>query len=105
MMPTSKGLFDFVVSSMSESLFLLCKPACWRACQWADAAGPGAAIQDFLFVAVSEELFALTLVLQVKQTCRMQIHIARDGQKMGPFTLEEVNRQLAAGILRLSDLA
>ena len=35
----------------------------------------------------------------------MQIHIARDGQKMGPFTLEEVNRQLAAGILRLSDLA
>src|SRR5437588_709619 len=41
----------------------------------------------------------------VQQTCRMQIHIARDGQKMGPFTLEEVNRQLAAGILRLSDLA
>ena len=35
----------------------------------------------------------------------MQIHIARDGQRMGPFPLEEVNRQLAAGSLRLSDLA
>jgi uncharacterized RDD family membrane protein YckC len=35
----------------------------------------------------------------------MQIHIARDGHRMGPFPLEEVNRQLAAGALRLSDLA
>lgn len=35
----------------------------------------------------------------------MQIHIARNGQKMGPFSLEEVNRQLAAGTLSLSDLA
>jgi hypothetical protein len=35
----------------------------------------------------------------------MQIHIARNGQKMGPFSLEEVNRQLAAGILSVSDLA
>jgi uncharacterized RDD family membrane protein YckC len=35
----------------------------------------------------------------------MQIHIARDGQRMGPFPLEEVNRQLAAGSLQLSDLA
>jgi uncharacterized RDD family membrane protein YckC len=35
----------------------------------------------------------------------MQIHLARDGQRMGPFPLEEVNRQLAAGSLRLSDLA
>jgi uncharacterized RDD family membrane protein YckC len=35
----------------------------------------------------------------------MQIHIARDGHRMGPFPLEEVNRQLAAGSLSLSDLA
>jgi hypothetical protein len=35
----------------------------------------------------------------------MQIHIARNGQKMGPFPLEEVNRQLAAGTLSLTDLA
>ena len=35
----------------------------------------------------------------------MQIHIARDGQPVGPFSLEEVNRQLAAGTLNLSDQA
>ena len=35
----------------------------------------------------------------------MQIHIARNGQPMGPFSLEEVNRQLAAGTLNLSDQA
>jgi hypothetical protein len=35
----------------------------------------------------------------------MQIHIARDGKAMGPFSLEEVNRQLAAGTLTLSDQA
>ncbi|MEY2518459.1 MAG: hypothetical protein QOF24_218 [Verrucomicrobiota bacterium] len=35
----------------------------------------------------------------------MQIHIARDGKQLGPFTLEEVNRQLAAGTLSLSDNA
>ena len=35
----------------------------------------------------------------------MQIHIARNGQPMGPFSLEEVNRQLAAGTLSLSDQA
>jgi Domain of unknown function (DUF4190)/GYF domain 2 len=35
----------------------------------------------------------------------MQIHIARNGQPMGPFPLEEVNRQLAAGTLSLSDQA
>lgn len=35
----------------------------------------------------------------------MQIHIARDGKQLGPFSLEEVNRQLAAGMLSLSDLA
>ena len=34
----------------------------------------------------------------------MQIHIARAGQQMGPFSLDEVNRQLAAGTLSLSDL-
>jgi hypothetical protein len=35
----------------------------------------------------------------------MRIHIARNGQPMGPFSLEEVNRQLAAGTLSLSDQA
>lgn len=35
----------------------------------------------------------------------MQIHIARDGKPMGPFSLEDVNRQLAAGTLSLSDQA
>jgi hypothetical protein len=35
----------------------------------------------------------------------MQIHIARDGKPIGPFSLDEVNRQLAAGTLSLSDQA
>lgn len=35
----------------------------------------------------------------------MQIHVARDGHRMGPFSLEEVNRQLATGSLNLTDLA
>lgn len=35
----------------------------------------------------------------------MQIHIARDGKQLGPFSLEEINRQLAAGTLNLSDNA
>lgn len=35
----------------------------------------------------------------------MQIHIARDGQRFGPYPLEEVNRQLVAGTIRLTDLA
>src|SRR5213083_840388 len=35
----------------------------------------------------------------------MQIHVARDGKELGIFSLEEVNRQLAAGTLLLSDLA
>jgi TM2 domain-containing membrane protein YozV len=35
----------------------------------------------------------------------MQIHVARDGKELGVFALEEVNRQLAAGTLRLTDLA
>jgi hypothetical protein len=35
----------------------------------------------------------------------MQIHIARDGKPMGPFSLEEINRQLAAGTLSLFDQA
>jgi hypothetical protein len=35
----------------------------------------------------------------------MQIHIARDGKPVGPFSLEEVNRQLATGMLSLSDQA
>ena len=36
---------------------------------------------------------------------RMQIHVARDGKELGVYSLEEVNRQLAAGSLRLTDLA
>ena len=35
----------------------------------------------------------------------MQIHVARDGKQLGPFPLEEINRQLAAGMLNLSDQA
>jgi hypothetical protein len=35
----------------------------------------------------------------------MQIHVARDGKQLGPFPLEEINRQLAAGTLSLSDQA
>ena len=35
----------------------------------------------------------------------MQIHIARDGKQLGPFSLEEINRQLAAGTLSPSDNA
>ena len=35
----------------------------------------------------------------------MQIHIARNGQPMGPFSLEEVKSKLAAGTLSLSDQA
>jgi hypothetical protein len=35
----------------------------------------------------------------------MQIHVARDGKQLGVFSLEEINRQLAAGTLSLSDLA
>jgi len=47
----------------------------------------------------------LTLFARVPHTCRMQIHIARDGKQLGPFSLEEINRQLAAGTLSLSDNA
>ncbi|HEX8897173.1 MAG TPA: DUF4339 domain-containing protein, partial [Chthoniobacterales bacterium] len=35
----------------------------------------------------------------------MQIHVARDGKQLGIFSLEEINRQLAAGTLRLTDQA
>ena len=35
----------------------------------------------------------------------MQIHVARNGHRMGPFSLEEVNRRLGAGSLSPSDLA
>ena len=35
----------------------------------------------------------------------MQIHVARDGKELGVFSLEEINRQLAAGSLRLTDQA
>src|SRR5437870_1893090 len=35
----------------------------------------------------------------------MQIHIARNGKAMGPFSLEEINRQLTAGTLSASDQA
>lgn len=35
----------------------------------------------------------------------MQIHVARDGKELGIFSLEEINRQIAAGTLRLTDLA
>lgn len=35
----------------------------------------------------------------------MQIHVGRDGKELGVFSLEEINRQLAAGTLRLTDQA
>ena len=35
----------------------------------------------------------------------MQVHVARNGQRMGPFALEEINRQLTSGTLSLTDLA
>jgi hypothetical protein len=35
----------------------------------------------------------------------MQIHVARDGKQLGVFSLEEINLQLAAGTLNLSDQA
>jgi hypothetical protein len=35
----------------------------------------------------------------------MQIHVARDGKQVGIFSLEEINLQLAAGTLSLSDQA
>src|SRR5256885_12676413 len=35
----------------------------------------------------------------------MQIHVARDGKELGVYSLEEVNRQLAAGTLRPTDQA
>ena len=54
---------------------------------------------------LSEFGFRLTLFLRAQQTPRMQIHIARDGKQLGPFSLEEINRQLAAGALSLSDNA
>lgn len=35
----------------------------------------------------------------------MQIHVARDGKQIGVFSLEEINQQLAAGTLSISDQA
>lgn len=49
--------------------------------------------------------FYLTLSSRSQHTREMQIHIARNGQPMGPFSLDEVNRQLAAGTLTLADQA
>jgi hypothetical protein len=47
----------------------------------------------------------LTLFPRAQHTWRMQIHITREGKQLGPFSLEEINRQLAAGTLSLSDNA
>jgi len=49
--------------------------------------------------------FCLTVASRPQTICEMQIHVARNGQAMGPFSLEEVNRQLAAGTLSVSDQA
>lgn len=49
--------------------------------------------------------FDLTLFPRAQHTWPMQIHIARDGKQLGPFSLEEINRQLAAGTLSLTDNA
>jgi uncharacterized RDD family membrane protein YckC len=34
----------------------------------------------------------------------MQIYLSRSGQRIGPYAIEEINRQLAAGMLNPSDL-
>jgi hypothetical protein len=47
----------------------------------------------------------LTIFARLPHTCRMQIYIARDGRQLGPFSLAEINHQLAAGTLSLSDNA
>lgn len=47
----------------------------------------------------------MTVASRPQHTREMQIHIARNGQPTGLFSLEEVNRQLAAGTLSLSDQA
>ena len=49
--------------------------------------------------------FCLTVARPPQHTRGVQIHVARNGQPMGPFSLEEVNRQLAAGTLSVSDQA
>ena len=49
--------------------------------------------------------FYLTVPLCPQHNRKMQIHIARDGKPIGPFSLDEVNRQLAAGTMSLSDQA
>lgn len=49
--------------------------------------------------------FRLDALPLCSNTCPMQIHIARDGKQLGPFSLEEINRQLAAGTLSLTDNA
>jgi hypothetical protein len=36
---------------------------------------------------------------------RTEIHIAREGKQFGPYTLEEVNRNLQQGLLQPTDLA
>src|SRR3954468_6650521 len=35
----------------------------------------------------------------------MQIYVGKDGQQLGPFTLEEINRKLADGTFSATDLA
>lgn len=35
----------------------------------------------------------------------MQIYITRDGQRLGPYSVEEINAQLAAGTVSATDLA
>jgi hypothetical protein len=49
--------------------------------------------------------FGLPFWTPLNKLAAMQIHIARDGKQLGPFSLEEINRQLAAGTLSLSDQA
>jgi hypothetical protein len=49
--------------------------------------------------------FRLALFVRDQHIGAMQIHVARDGKQLGIFSLEEINRQLAAGTLNLSDQA
>jgi hypothetical protein len=46
----------------------------------------------------------LLCALAFKHIGAVEIHVARDGKQLGIFSLEEINRQLAARTLSLSDL-
>ena len=52
---------------------------------------------------IVDEVSANRLIF--RQPNEMQIYVTQNGQRVGPFLLEEINRQLAAGTLNPSDQA